>query len=126
MKNKNFDEIIKRHAKVLKNLAVIEELEKNNVSQKELDIALWLLHNSDGLQAQAAKLHNSHWHLLPGSLLDIYIGNYKNQLISIIKKDIQFLELNPEEVLDLITPQFVERVLGKSFFAPPKQEKNNE
>jgi hypothetical protein len=89
------------------------------LNQRELEIAEWLQIHKDGLQEKINKTHNPAYHLFPDSLYFIYLENYENNVIDIIKKEIQELQLNPEENL-IINKDFVIMVLGKEILIPNK------
>lgn len=86
------------------------------MNPKEIEIASWLILNKEGLTVP----HNPAHEFLPDNLYFIYLENYENNVINVIKKEIaQSLQLNPEECL-LINKNFVIMVLGSQFLIPPK------
>jgi len=115
------DDVLETHKELFENLASIERLEKTNPSQKELEIARWLLDNKKELSEKVQEHHNKAYHLLPDSLIDIYMDNFSNKGVDIIKNEIQdIFNLTPEEMCSILTKEFIKTVLGKEFLEPTK------
>jgi len=88
------------------------------MSQLEFDITEWLLNNKEGLVENIIRTHNPAYKLLPDVLFDIYLDNYSNKVLNIIKQDlIAPFHLNPEE-LENITKEYIGDILGYDIFKP--------
>ncbi len=90
-------------------------------SQLECDIARWIITHRSGLIRKILLTHNSGYHLFPANLIDIYLDNYADNILTIIKREIQnHLNLNPEEISLIVTQDWLKLLLGHKFFIPPK------
>lgn len=88
-------------------------------NEKELEVSFWLQIHKDGLHEKILSSHNPAYHLFPDNLFDIYLINYENNVIDLIKKEISSLQLTPEEMYSIINKDFINKVLGNEFLKPP-------
>lgn len=78
----------------------------------ELDLAEWLLNNSEGVKEKIIKTYKDCGLELPKDLLNSVI---ENQMIDLLKYEVsQHLDLNPEE-LQSIDKDYIENLLGKNY-----------
>jgi translation initiation factor 2 beta subunit (eIF-2beta)/eIF-5 len=88
------------------------------LTELELEISEWLLLHKDGLKDKL-KVNTAH-HLLPDSLYFIFLDDYSDNMMSLLKKEIQeSFNITPEENL-LINKKFVIMALGEQFLIPNK------
>ncbi len=109
------------------NLTKADHLKKFKIyakdnNQLECDIARWVIDNKSGLIRKILLSHNSAYHLFPSSFIDIYLDNYADNVLTIIKREIQAtnFNLNPEEISLIVTQDWLTMLLGHKFFIPPK------
>ena len=79
---------------------------------KELELAAWLLDNKDVILGHVPK--NKNFHFLPHTLYEIYVQNYPATVLKTIKDQIT-LDLTPAELHEIVTQEWVERLVGKVF-----------
>jgi hypothetical protein len=77
----------------------------------EYDISEWILNHKDGLKLKLLSLYRPAYHLFPPAMLSIYLQQYEEGALSIIRKEInnQF-NLDPETLLSVITVKFVKSI----------------
>lgn len=90
----------------------------------DIDVSEWLLNNKSEIDYQIKLRSNPVFHLLPDSLYDIYILNYENLILSVIRTELQHpFQLNPEQLNSIITKELIQSLYGNSFFIPQQQIK---
>lgn len=87
----------------------------------EYELAAILLDNKSNIQDKVNKSHNVAYNLFPDHIQDIYLDNYSDNVLSIVKREIQdLINLSPEEVSMFVTKEFITMILGKEIFKPIK------
>lgn len=89
------------------------------MNQLEVDVAMWLVSNQDGLKEKTHTHHNVAYQLLPDTLFDIYLDSYKNRVISNLQKEVsESFSVTPEDVSIILTEDFITQFLGEKFLKP--------
>src|ERR1051325_1226346 len=112
------EEFMNEYSDLFDSLSALEQFEKAMETYKpkdnELQVIQWLVQNMIGIKKEIKDSHNPAYHLFPDPYFHIYLENYENNVIAIIKKHIQQSEikLNPEEINCIITKDWLTMLFG--------------
>jgi len=111
------DNFIEQNKDLFDNLSKQEELDRLALSHREREIAYHILLNESEIQRDILQGHNPHYHLLPSSLPEIYLDQYAERALGIIKKHLESFHLSPEESAGL--KEFMKTTVGLKLLEPP-------
>lgn len=129
MSAEDAESFLSEYSDLFDSLAAMDELEvrlkEYKPTHKELDVVQWLISNMFGIKKEIKKTHNPAYHLFPDNFFFVYLDNYAQNVISIIKKHLQesHVELNPEEINLIVTKEWLTMLFGERFLEPPKNIK---
>lgn len=84
------------------------------------DIAEWILNNNIFLKEKISSLYRPANHLFPHPMQDIYLQQYEDGAIRIIREELgKALPINGEDLMILVTPKTI-RKISKDLLLQPK------
>lgn len=90
------------------------------MNHSEVDVAEYILNNSEELKKTFLKRHNPAYNLFPDNVFDIYLSNFEEGMLSLLRDEVaKTLNLNPEQSF-LIDKKFIVELLGDEYLYPPK------
>ncbi len=119
-----FAEIISKHSTTFEALARQEKIDNlvyaGSLNDQERDAFYHLLNNREEIKREIDAAHNTAYQLLPAHIIDIYVENYKEHALKIIRGHLAQYNLSPEQLAGIIVEKYINNILGKDFLCPPK------
>jgi hypothetical protein len=108
---KVYKDVLDRHSQLFQALAPYDTL--------EYDIAQYILQHKEGLQDKISHLYKPSWQLFPDSIQDIYLEQYEQGVLSILRDELKdAFQLDPEMMQTRISTEFIKKIASDLLIPP--------